>query len=74
MAAIKATVDELKSSEDVVKEEVDGLNKEVDDILKKLGELLAANAVVQGDLRIANLGDLRRSFATNFFGKIPTRF
>lgn len=58
MAAIKATVDELKSSDDVVKEEVDGLNKEVDDILKKLGELLAANAVVQGDLRIANLGDL----------------
>ena len=50
MAAIKATVDELKSSEDVVKEEVDGLNKEVDDILKKLGELLDANAVVEGIL------------------------
>lgn len=53
-----ANVDELKSSEDVVKDEVDGLNKEVDDILEKLGELLAANAVVEGNLRIANLGDL----------------
>lgn len=58
VAAIKAAVDELKNNNDNINDEVANLDAEVDDILEKLGELLAANAVVQGDLRITNLGDL----------------
>jgi hypothetical protein len=60
IAIINATVDEIKNNGDVsdIKDEVANLDAEVEDILEKLGELLAANAVIQGDLRIANLGNL----------------
>ena len=59
VAAIKASVDEIKNSDiSEIKDEVANLDTEVEDILEKLQELLSANAVVQGSLRIANLGDL----------------
>lgn len=52
-------VDEIKMNDfSDIKDELANLDTEVADILEKLGELLAANAVIQGDLRITNLGDL----------------
>jgi len=52
-------VDEIKMNDfSDIKDEVANLDTEVADILEKFGELLAANAVIQGDLRITNLGDL----------------
>lgn len=56
VAAVKAAVAAIDNS--AVEAEVADLNSEVDEILEKLGELLSANAVIPGDLVIANLGDL----------------
>lgn len=54
VAAVQTAVDAI---EDVVPQ-VDDLQTEVDEILEKLGELLSANAVIQGDVVIRNTGDL----------------
>jgi hypothetical protein len=54
IAVIEAALDGL----DAVESEVANLEDEVDEILEKLGELLSANAVIQGDIVIRNTGDL----------------
>ncbi|MEK9603644.1 MAG: hypothetical protein VW127_04390 [Flavobacteriaceae bacterium] len=41
-----------------IEDEVADLENEVDEILERLGELLSANAVIQGDVIITNTGDL----------------
>ena len=54
IAVIEGALDGL----DAVEAEVLDLENEVDEILEKLGELLSANAVIQGDIIITNTGDL----------------
>jgi len=54
IAVIEGALDGL----DAVESEVANLEEEVDEILKRLGELLSANAVIQGDIIIKNTGDL----------------
>ena len=54
IAVIEGALDGL----DAVESEVANLEEEVDEILERLGELLSANAVIQGDIIITNTGDL----------------
>ena len=56
VAEVKAAVDAIDVSG--IEAEVTDLENEVDEILERLNELLAANAVIQGDIIIANTGDL----------------
>jgi hypothetical protein len=55
-----AAVEDLVEAIDMtgIESEVDSLNEEVDEILERLSELLSANAVIQGDIVIRNVGDL----------------
>jgi hypothetical protein len=55
-----AAVEDLVEAIDMtgIESEVDSLNDEVDEILERLSELLSANAVIQGDIVIRNVGDL----------------
>ena len=56
VAEVKAAVDAIDVSG--IEAEVTDLENEVDEILERLNELLAANAVIQGDIIITNTGDL----------------
>ena len=53
-----AVINDALDGLDAVESEVANLEEEVDEILEKLGELLSANAVIQGDIVIRNTGDL----------------
>ena len=53
-----AVINDALDALDAVESEVANLEEEVDEILEKLGELLSANAVIQGDIVIRNTGDL----------------
>ncbi len=53
-----AVIEDALDGLDAVESEVANLEEEVDEILERLGELLSANAVIQGDIVIRNTGDL----------------
>jgi hypothetical protein len=56
VAAVQTAVDDIDVSG--IEAEVTDLENEVDEILERLNELLAANAVIMGDIVIRNEGDL----------------
>ena len=53
-----AVIEDALEGLDAIGDEVVDLENEVDEILERLGELLSANAVIQGDIVIRNTGDL----------------
>jgi len=57
IADLEAAVEAIPDNA-AVEAEVADLNTEIDEILERLNELLAANAVIQGDIIITNTGDL----------------
>ena len=59
VANVKAAVAEIRATDvSGIEAEVADLDTEVAQILEKLGDLLSQNAVIPGNLVIANLGDL----------------